>query len=141
MSDIRVGDRERERVASRLAAHAAAGRLTVEELEERVARAHAAVTERDLVVLEADLPGARGRSPATSRVPRAWPAGRVVTSASPWPSPLVAVVVVAVVLAAVVVPIALVGHPFAPPFVLVALWFFVVRRRRFRRGSWVASGW
>jgi hypothetical protein len=51
------------------------------------------------------------------------------------------VVVVAVLLAAFVVPIALVGHPFAPPFVFVALWFFVARRRRFRRGSWAASGW
>lgn len=53
---IRVGDDERSQTVDRLAAHAAAGRLTVEELEQRIGLAHAAVHARDLSVLEADLP-------------------------------------------------------------------------------------
>jgi hypothetical protein len=144
MSSIRIGDRERERVADRLAAHAAAGRLTVDELEERVARAHAAVTERDLFVLEADLPvvGRRGRLRAPSG-DEGSPRGAVVSRPADFasrPPALAFAVVVALLVAAFVVPIALVGHPFAPPLVFVALWFFVWRRRA-RRAFWAPSGW
>jgi DUF1707 SHOCT-like domain/Major Facilitator Superfamily len=53
---VRVGDVERNAVVERLAAHAAAGRLTVEELDERVERAHRAVHGAELEVLERDLP-------------------------------------------------------------------------------------
>jgi hypothetical protein len=59
--DVRVGDRERSEAADRLAAHAAAGRLTVEELAQRLERAHAAVFARELAALEADLPMQPGR--------------------------------------------------------------------------------
>ena len=53
---IRVGDDDRSQAVDRLAAHAAAGRLTVDELEQRIGLAHAAVYTRDLSALEADLP-------------------------------------------------------------------------------------
>ena len=54
---LRIGDRERTATAERLAAHAAEGRLSVEELESRLERAHAAVFGDELAALEADLPG------------------------------------------------------------------------------------
>jgi len=101
--DIRIGDEERTRTADRLAEHAAAGRLTVEELEQRLERANAAVFARDLQALEADLP-----APA-QRPHRDW--------RLPW-------VPLALVVAAIAASIA-VGHPLAPLFILA----FVLWRR------------
>lgn len=54
---IRASDRDRERTVAGLKEHCAEGRLEMEELEERVARAYAATTLWDLAVLTADLPG------------------------------------------------------------------------------------
>jgi uncharacterized protein DUF1707 len=62
---IRVGDQDRSDAIDRLGAHAAAGRLTVGELEHRVDRAHAAVYARDLRAIESDLPGPRQRRSLT----------------------------------------------------------------------------
>jgi Domain of unknown function (DUF1707) len=56
--DLRTSDAERERVVEALRAHAAAGRLTVEELEARIDRAYAAATRAELRPLLADLPDA-----------------------------------------------------------------------------------
>ena|SRR5689334_17683383 len=112
---VRVGDRERTEAAERLSAHAAAGRLDVDELEERLERANAAVYAHELAALEADLPG--------PRAPR-----------GAWPSPLV-VPFAAALVASVALSIA-VGHPVFPFFFLVALlwWrgvgFATVRRLR-----------
>ena len=53
---LRIGDAERAAAADRLAEHHAAGRLTVEELEERVAGAWRARTRADLARIERDLP-------------------------------------------------------------------------------------
>jgi hypothetical protein len=55
--DVRASDAERERVVEALRAHAEAGRLTADELEERVAAALAATTRDDLAALQRDLPG------------------------------------------------------------------------------------
>jgi DUF1707 SHOCT-like domain len=103
----RIGDREREQAAARLSAHAAAGRLTVEELEERLERAQSAVYDTDLEELEQDLPGRREvvrREPAPVWRP-AWPA---------LPVALLALGIVASIA---------VGHPVAPLFVgLFFLW-------------------
>jgi hypothetical protein len=106
---VRVGDRERAAAAERLSEHAAAGRLTVEELEQRLERAHGAVVRRDLDALLADLPAprrpavSRGRRPATPFFP----------------------VALAAALAATVALSLVVGHPL-PPLFLLAL---VVWRR------------
>jgi len=65
-SELRIGDAERDAAAERLRSHAAAGRLTVEELDERLGEALAARTRSDLAVLERDLPrprAPRGRDP------------------------------------------------------------------------------
>ncbi len=54
--DLRASDTERERIIADLRDHAAAGRLTAEELDERVGAAYAAATRRQLAALLADLP-------------------------------------------------------------------------------------
>jgi hypothetical protein len=57
--DLRASDADRERVVELLRDHAAAGRLTTEELEERIDAAFAATTGGDLDALLADLPRLR----------------------------------------------------------------------------------
>jgi Domain of unknown function (DUF1707) len=64
--DLRASDADRERSVAALRHHAAAGRLTVEELDERSERAYGATTLRELAELQADLPAV-----ATRPVPRA----------------------------------------------------------------------
>ena len=53
---VRVSDEQRERAAQQLREHFAAGRLTEDELSERVQQAYAARTEQQLAVVTADLP-------------------------------------------------------------------------------------
>ncbi len=55
-SSLRVADADREQVIEELREHAGDGRLTAEELEERVGAAYAASTRADLDALRADLP-------------------------------------------------------------------------------------
>jgi hypothetical protein len=121
--EIRVGDRERAAAAERLSAHHAAGRLSVDELEQRLERANAAVYTHQLDELEADLPGAR-RRPATP-----WWADEG-TSVEPRPRhfaaprrPVGVVAPFALIAVGVAGSIA-VGHPLVPLFVLAAflLW-------------------
>ena len=61
---VRASDAEREQVSRQLGAHAAAGRLTPEELDERLDAAYAARTHAELDRLLVDLPG-----PPAPRVP------------------------------------------------------------------------
>ncbi|WP_146615977.1 DUF1707 SHOCT-like domain-containing protein [Nonomuraea aridisoli] len=63
--DLRVGDAEREQTMAALREHFAQGRLTHEELDERLDQALAAKTGRDLARVTADLPG-HGHAPAAS---------------------------------------------------------------------------
>jgi hypothetical protein len=53
---LRIGDAERAQVVDQLADHHAAGRLTLEEFEDRMGAAWAARTAADLAVLTRDLP-------------------------------------------------------------------------------------
>ena len=53
---VRASDADREQLISELHAHTVAGRLTTEELEERLQAAYAARTTADLDALRADLP-------------------------------------------------------------------------------------
>ncbi len=53
---LRASDADRDRVASELRGHAAEGRLTPHEFDERLDAAYAARTLGDLAVLLADLP-------------------------------------------------------------------------------------
>lgn len=81
---IRVSDADRERAAARLREHFAEGRLTQEELDERLSAALSAKTTGDLRRVMADLPGLTpvpaqawpmvpGRALAFRRGPRLWP--------------------------------------------------------------------
>jgi Domain of unknown function (DUF1707) len=56
LSSLRVADADREQLIDELREHAGAGRLTAEELEERIGAAYAACTRADLDALRADLP-------------------------------------------------------------------------------------
>ncbi len=76
-SRLRVSDAEREAAAARLGEHCAAGRLTLEELAERVGTAMAAVTDADLAPLFADLPG------TGTDLPEVASAGPVAVAAAP----------------------------------------------------------
>jgi hypothetical protein len=106
----RIGDREREEAAARLSAHAAAGRLTVDELEERLERAQRAVYATDLDELERDLPGPRAPRTSARRHDLAW-------RRSAWPALPIVLLVLGV--AATIA----VGHPVAPLFIgLFLLW-------------------
>jgi hypothetical protein len=115
---LRIGDHERAATAERLTAHAADGRLTVEELESRLERANAAVYGDELLAVEADLP------PATNRRPR-----------DPWPAPPFVALLVLGAIAAVALT-AVVGHPFFPPLVAAfVLWRLAVLRHPIRRSQ------
>jgi hypothetical protein len=56
MADLRASDAERERAAQDLREHFATGRLTEEELDQRVQAAYRARTVPELAVLLQDLP-------------------------------------------------------------------------------------
>jgi hypothetical protein len=55
-SQLRVADADREQVVEELREHALAGRLSSEEMEERIGSAYRAMTRADLDALRADLP-------------------------------------------------------------------------------------
>ncbi|GAA3508873.1 putative membrane protein [Streptosporangium album] len=61
--DLRIGDAEREAAMTALREHYAQGRLTHEELDERIERTLSARTGRDLALAAADLPDLYGSGP------------------------------------------------------------------------------
>jgi hypothetical protein len=75
-SGIRIGDRERERVARILRAAVGEGLLTLEEGDERQAAAYAARYHEDLTPLTADLPDGGLLLIADELRAEAWTAGR-----------------------------------------------------------------
>jgi hypothetical protein len=72
--ELRASDLDRERVAERLREAAGHGRLTMDELEERVGLAYSAKTYAELVPLTRDLPASDGpaftpaSAPASNRL-------------------------------------------------------------------------
>lgn len=70
--NLRASDEQRERAAQEIREHFAAGRLTEEELSERVQAAYSARTEQELKTLLADLP----QLPATAAQQKAELAAR-----------------------------------------------------------------
>ena len=70
---LRAADTDRSAVAAVLGEHMAAGRLTLDEYDERLTRAYVARTFGELEELTADLPALDTpacRSPRSSRHPR-----------------------------------------------------------------------
>jgi hypothetical protein len=72
-NEMRVGDAEREAAAAELREHYASGRLTLDELNERIDKAFAAKTRGDLNALMTDLPSRRPGGAAG--LPEAGPTG------------------------------------------------------------------
>src|SRR5688500_18019534 len=72
---VRAADSDRAAVADVLGRHMSAGRLTLDECDERLARAYAARTFGELDELTADLPAVEpARSPGPTPPPPAAPA-------------------------------------------------------------------
>ena len=124
---LRIGDAERDRAVADLGEHFAAGRLTREELDQRVDQAMAARLDADLEPLFVDLP--RTPQPRSPEVvgPRAPQPGFLHPGLLPGllPALLVAAVVTAVVLN-------------APWVVWSSVWVFIALSwwGRRRTGSW-----
>ena len=110
---MRAGDKDRQRVVEELGKHFGEGRLTVEEFDERVVRAHASVYLDELPALTADLPRDPEPSHRSTR-----PSMR---------APGVLVVLLAMLLAWSMVAAVVYG---APPFFALLLLFLFVRHRR-----------
>jgi hypothetical protein len=122
---LRIGNAERTEVTNALVRHMAEGRLTEEELEERMAKANAAKTAEDLRPLLADLPplGGEGPPPPPARRHRSWFVWVIGVLAVLW----------AFGIAARLTHLAFGPVGFFPPFPLVVLAivaFVLLRRRR-----------
>ncbi len=109
MTQIRIGDAERSAAADRLSAHAAAGRITLDELEQRLELVHGARYDSELAAVEGDLPG-----PGADRT------GWYVRRRPP--------AVALLIFAAAVAASAVIGHPVVPLFILAAVVWLRSRR-------------
>ena len=111
---MRAGDKDRQQVVEQLGKHFGEGRLTVQEFDERVVRAHASVYLDELPALTVDLP----RDPEPRRRP-ARPATRVPAG--------VFILLLAMLLSWSMVAAVVYG---APPFLALLLLFLFLRHRR-----------
>src|SRR5260221_8770143 len=136
---IRISDADRERVTSRLREHFAEGRVTSEELDERIPAALSAKTFGDLRPIMADLPDP-APVPLPSMPSARW-AGR--PGALAWRGPRILPLAMIVLVAALVIPG--VGWAFLTVFkVMLVLWlvaclagvFAALRFRRHVRRHW-----
>ena len=120
-SRLRVSDADRDRAIAELSEHYQAGRLTVDELEDRTGRALQARTAGELAELFTDLPG----RPATMTSTVGVTGTTGVTAASPRPAwlPVVPIAIVAVI----VLGGFLSGHPGLTVLIPVLV-FLVIRR-------------
>ena len=73
MADTSVIESERDQVIRELTRHCGDGRLTLDELEERIEAAHRASTSDELRLLLRDLPAARVEPPVAETPPRPRP--------------------------------------------------------------------
>jgi Domain of unknown function (DUF1707) len=80
--NVRVGDADRDAIAAQLREHYADGRLTLEELNERLDQAFAAKTKADLNTVMRDLPQA-------TRPAAGMPYGGTAWQGPAWPGPMV----------------------------------------------------
>ena len=87
-SQMRAADTDRDQVADLLRTAAAEGRITFDELDQRVSQAYAAKTFADLQAITRDLPGPGITPPAPAARPTAPPA---VAAGAPGPPASVAI--------------------------------------------------
>jgi len=142
--DLRVSDADRDRALAALSEHYQAGRLTLEEFEERSGQALASKTARELTGLFTDLPTTQAGATPTGQavaVPEArphLPVARVIVAAAG----IAAIAIVVSVLARTGLA-AHVGGPhrgFTLPVPLLVLLFVVVRIVTSRRSRRPGSG-
>ena len=84
---MRVSDAERDRVTARLREHFAEGRLTSDELEERITAALHAKTAGDLRQVMTDLPEPAGTMAGTAPQPWSGPRSGPGWAGQPWMVP------------------------------------------------------
>jgi len=120
-SHLRVSDSDRSAVAQELSEHFEAGRLDLDEFQERTARALSARTRDDFTGLFSDLPPLRTHADARQRRPR-----------THWWFLAPAIVALAVVLSDAGV-VAGARHGVLYPWFLIPVGVFVVIRFRQRR--------
>ena|SRR5215472_3226447 len=140
-SGVRIGDAEREKVATSLREHYASGRLTLDEFQQRLDAVFAAKTDTDLTRITADLPH-------TNPYATPWPPSQPFSTRAPsypigsgqrrgyqrrcGPLSYLWTCLALCVLAGLL--IASFSWPFgAPKFVVIALAVLAVFRRIFRR--------
>ncbi len=125
MTELRIGDLERDRAADELSGHFAAGRLDHSEFDSRLAAAYAAKTGADLEPLFADLPGHQPAVPTG-------PTGHAVQHQHQGHGffPLFPIVMLILIGASV----AAITHGFPPVFLFVAFFMMRGRRRHYRAG-------
>ncbi|WP_448623810.1 DUF1707 SHOCT-like domain-containing protein [Geodermatophilus sp. URMC 64] len=114
---MRAGDADRQQVVEKLGRHLGEGRLTMDEFDERVVRAHAAVYLDELPALTADLP--EPPAPVPVRPVR-----------RPGPPPAVAAVLLVLAAAWTV---SLVAYGVAPILPLILAFLFLRHQRWSRR--------
>jgi len=131
-SELRASDAERERVVDFLRENSLVGRLTHDELDERIGLAYAAVTRGDLERLLLDLPRGdarpvpRPRRATTPVVKKREPSGvMVLVGLAALAIPMAIMAGIAVALVAVFALSVVIG-----PFVIVALILIAALRRR-----------
>jgi Domain of unknown function (DUF1707) len=92
---LRIGDAERDAAATDLGEHYAAGRLTLDELNERLDAVFSAKTFGQLTRIMADLPGpgrlawhtgAHGAAPRAGWDPAVFPYAHLGMAGRPWPA-------------------------------------------------------
>src|SRR5262245_27550696 len=141
---IRIGEADRERRTARLRQHFAEGRLTSDELEERITAALSAKTVGDLRRIMADLPDP-GLIQPPSMPSAPWVRG---PGALVWRGPRILPLAIIALVAALVIPG--VGWVFLAAFkVLLVLWlvacvagiFAALRFRRHLRRHWQDGRW
>ena len=115
---MRAGDKDRQRVVEQLGKHFGEGRLTVQEFDERVVRAHASVYLDELPTLTADLPRDPEPHPRPTRSRTRVPSGVFAL--------LIAMLLAWSMVAAVV-------HAGPPLFALFLVFLFLRHRRWSRR--------
>ncbi|HEX8804704.1 MAG TPA: DUF1707 domain-containing protein [Acidimicrobiales bacterium] len=134
--DIRVSDGERQAVVDELREHCGAGRLELDELEERTSAALSARVRGELEPLLDDLPELHPPAPATGPPVRARTADRPVLDAPAFRVHRNLWIVFSVFMVAIWVGIALVGgaSPFWPVFPIAATGLTVGVHAAVRKG-------
>lgn len=126
---LRVGTAEREQAAEALGKHFAAGRLDVDEYDERVGRAYAAKTVGELTPLFTDLP-----TPAPAPVPAPPPlAQRRMAQGGYRPRTPVPFLLIALLVLGVAVGVT--TH-FVPFFLFPVFFFVFAHHRRYHNTRW-----